>query len=136
MQATLVYWEDEGLMVGRIKEMPGVFSQGATLDELKENIRDAYQLMIEDDQPQLVFDYESTGEETFFCDQRDPKPRSRRLFAFHRPETLHAWLLQPETLRARLRSMPTQAPLNCKGLRDCQVEAITGKYHDSRVEIE
>jgi type I restriction enzyme, R subunit len=74
----------------------------------------------------LPFDYESTGEETFFCDQRDPKPRSRRLFAFHRPETLHEWLLQPETLRTRLRRMPTQDPLDRKGLRDCQVEAIAG----------
>jgi type I restriction enzyme R subunit len=33
----------------------------------------------------LRFDYESTGDETFFRDMRDPKPRSRRLFAFHRP---------------------------------------------------
>ncbi|MEQ9145430.1 MAG: type I restriction-modification enzyme R subunit C-terminal domain-containing protein [Parvibaculaceae bacterium] len=71
----------------------------------------------------LLFDYESTGEETFFRDMRDPKPRSRRLFAFHRPETLDEWLQQPETLRARLRKMP---PLNPSGLRDCQVEAITG----------
>jgi predicted RNase H-like HicB family nuclease len=36
-------------MVGKIQEIPGVFSQGETLDELKENIRDAYQLMMEDD---------------------------------------------------------------------------------------
>jgi type I restriction enzyme R subunit len=71
----------------------------------------------------LVYDYESTGEETFFRDLRDPKPRSRRLFAFHRPETLHDWLRQPETLRMRLGKMP---PLDPKGLRDCQVEAITG----------
>ncbi|MEQ8356096.1 MAG: type I restriction-modification enzyme R subunit C-terminal domain-containing protein [Kiloniellaceae bacterium] len=71
----------------------------------------------------LVFDYESTGEETLFRDLRDPKPRSRRLFAFHRPETLHDWLRQPETLRARLGKMP---PLDPRGLRDCQVEAITG----------
>lgn len=71
----------------------------------------------------LVFDYESTGEETFFRDLRDPKPRSRRLFAFHRPETLHDWLRQPETLRARLGKMP---PLDPRGLRDCQVDAITG----------
>src|SRR5690606_33712995 len=33
----------------------------------------------------LVYGYESTGEETFFHNLRDPKPRSRRLFAFHRP---------------------------------------------------
>jgi type I restriction enzyme R subunit len=71
----------------------------------------------------LIFDYESTGDETLFRDMRDPKPRSRRLFAFHRPETLHEWLRQPETLRARLGKMP---PLDPKGLRDCQIDAIDG----------
>jgi hypothetical protein len=50
----------------------------------------------------LRFDYESTGDETYFRDTRDPKPRSRRVFAFHQPETLHAWLKEPDTLRARL----------------------------------
>jgi predicted RNase H-like HicB family nuclease len=44
---TLEYWEDEGWFVGRLTEIPGVFSQGESLDELKENIRDAYSLMIE-----------------------------------------------------------------------------------------
>lgn len=71
----------------------------------------------------LIYDYESTGEETFFRNQCDPKARSRRLFAFHRPETLHEWLRQSDTLRARLRKMP---PLETKGLRDCQMEAIQG----------
>ena len=36
----------------------------------------------------LPFLYESTGVETFFRDERDPQPRSRRVFTFHRPETL------------------------------------------------
>ncbi len=71
----------------------------------------------------LIYHYESTGEETFFRNLRDPKARSRRLFAFHRPETLHDLVQQPETVRARLRRMP---PLDPKGLRDCQIEAITG----------
>ncbi|MGL6251829.1 MAG: DEAD/DEAH box helicase family protein [Billgrantia desiderata] len=71
----------------------------------------------------LVYHYESTGDETFFCNLRDPKPRSRRVFAFHRPETLHEWLRQTETLRARLRHMPA---LETQGLRDCQIEAIQG----------
>lgn len=71
----------------------------------------------------LIYSYESTGDETFFLDRRDPKPRSRRLFAFHRPETLLEWLQQPDTLRARLAAMP---PLDVSGLRDCQIEAITG----------
>jgi len=44
---TLEYWPDEGGYVGRIKEVPGVFSQGDTVAELEDNIRDAYQLVLE-----------------------------------------------------------------------------------------
>jgi len=50
---TLEYWLDEGWYVGRLKEVPGVFSQGQTLEELKENILDAYNLMIEEDEEAL-----------------------------------------------------------------------------------
>ncbi|MDH5558080.1 MAG: DEAD/DEAH box helicase family protein, partial [Alphaproteobacteria bacterium] len=71
----------------------------------------------------LRFDYESTGEETIFRDMADPKPRSRTVFAFHRPETLLGWLNDGETLRARLTKLP---PLDERGLRDCQVDAIHG----------
>jgi len=70
----------------------------------------------------LPFLYESTGVETFFTNGLDPDPRSRRVFAFHRPETLAAWAAEPMTLRARLRHMP---PLVTTGLWDAQVEAIT-----------
>ncbi len=42
---TLQYWVDDGWYVGRLREVPGVFSQGETLEELEENVRDAYQLM-------------------------------------------------------------------------------------------
>ena len=45
---TLEYWVDEGWYVGRLKEVPGVFSQGVSLQELEGNIRDAYQLMMEE----------------------------------------------------------------------------------------
>ena len=44
---TLEYWEDDGWLVGRLVEVPGVFSQGGTLEELKENIEDAYKVMME-----------------------------------------------------------------------------------------
>ena len=70
----------------------------------------------------LPFLYESTGVETFFRDERDPDPRSRSVFNFHRPETLAEWLTQPDTLRARLQHLP---PLPTHGMRDCQVEGIT-----------
>ena len=46
---TLEYWRDEGWYVGRLKDVSGVFSQGHTLEELKENILDAYNLMIEEE---------------------------------------------------------------------------------------
>jgi len=72
-------------------------------------------------QTPLPFAYESTGEETFFRDLRDPEPRSRRLFAFHQPETIKEWLAQEDSLRARLQHLP---PLITHGLRDCQIEAI------------
>jgi predicted RNase H-like HicB family nuclease len=46
---TLEYWTDEGWYVGKLKEIPGVFSQGETLEELEENIREAYHLMLEEE---------------------------------------------------------------------------------------
>ncbi|MEM8641242.1 MAG: type II toxin-antitoxin system HicB family antitoxin [Cyanobacteria bacterium P01_G01_bin.54] len=48
---TLEYWKDDGWLVGRLRGIPGVFSQGETIAELEENIRDAYQLMTEDAEP-------------------------------------------------------------------------------------
>jgi len=43
---TLEYWKDEGWFVGRLKEIPGIFSQAKTLKELEKNIRDAYKMMM------------------------------------------------------------------------------------------
>jgi predicted RNase H-like HicB family nuclease len=45
---TLEYWIDDDWYVGRLREVPSVFSQGATLAELEENIQDAYRMMTED----------------------------------------------------------------------------------------
>ena len=46
---TLEYWEGEdGWYVGQLREIPGVMSQGRTLTELQDNIRDAYELFMED----------------------------------------------------------------------------------------
>jgi type I restriction enzyme R subunit len=73
----------------------------------------------------LRFLYESTGAETFFRDERDPHPRSRSVFAFHRPETLAELLTKPDTLRHHLARLPFAHPLATDRMRDCQVEAIT-----------
>ena len=48
---TLEYWTDDGWYVGRLKGVPGVFSQGETLEELEENVRDAYRMMVEEEGP-------------------------------------------------------------------------------------
>ena len=80
----------------------------------------------------LPFVYESTGALTRFTDTRDPKPRSREVFNFPRPETMQAWHSRPATLRARLQGLPTLDPT---GLRVCQVNAIEGleaSFQDDR----
>src|ERR1700683_4660274 len=75
----------------------------------------------------LPFIYESTGAETRFTNGYDPDARSRRVFTFHRPETLIEWLrpigenAELPTFRARLRAMP---PLDERGLWGKQAEAI------------
>ncbi|NOR17551.1 type II toxin-antitoxin system HicB family antitoxin [candidate division WOR-3 bacterium] len=43
---TLEYWKDEGWYVGKLKEVPGIFSQAESLKKLEENIREAYNLMM------------------------------------------------------------------------------------------
>lgn len=69
----------------------------------------------------LPFVYQSTGVLTRFTDRRDPNPRSREVFCFHRPETLSEWSGQPKTLRANLQAMPE---LDETGLRPAQIKAI------------
>jgi type I restriction enzyme R subunit len=71
----------------------------------------------------LPFVYVSTGAETLFQDARDPHPRPRPVFAVHRPDTLRATLAAGSSLRARLAALP---PLDPRGLRPCQAEAIEG----------
>jgi len=50
---TLEYWIDKGWYVGRLKEIPGIFSQGETLNELKTNILDAYSLVLKESKESL-----------------------------------------------------------------------------------
>ena len=69
----------------------------------------------------LPFVYESTGAVTRFTDYRDPKPRSRPVFSFYKPETFIELLNKVKTLRSRFYDLPE---LNTEGLRDCQIIAI------------
>lgn len=69
----------------------------------------------------LPFVFESTGTLTRFTDYRDPKPRSRPVFHFHKPDTLGEWIKEADTVRARLREIPA---LDEFGLRPAQKMAI------------
>ncbi len=71
----------------------------------------------------LPFVYESNGSEIYFRDSRDKICRSRRIFAFHKPETLLEMINSDDTLRNRITKLPE---LHKVGLRECQVEAIEG----------
>ena len=100
----------------------------------------------------LPFSFQSTGVETRFTNGLDPAPRSRSVFAFHRPELFAEWLDdaltpslpvggegwgegghslaaetlasfgQPQTFLSRLQKMP---PLVTEGLWPAQITAIT-----------
>lgn len=87
----------------------------------------------------LPFLYQSTGVETRFTNRLDPVPKSRDIFAFHRPDTLGAWAAaepiwlpvvdgapdprsqRPATLRTRLTAMPS---VDAGGLWPPQLEAV------------
>ncbi len=46
LQFRLEYWRDGKWFVGRLKGVPGVFSQAKTLASLEKTIRDAYRMMM------------------------------------------------------------------------------------------
>jgi type I restriction enzyme, R subunit len=98
--------EDEGFHITSVEEQSNEYA-GAKLKYLNNN--------------PLPFIYESTGTLTRFTDKRDPKPRSRRVFSFHQPETIEQWIKQGKSLRDRLQQIP---PLDPAGLRPAQIVAI------------
>ncbi|MBL9020586.1 MAG: DEAD/DEAH box helicase family protein [Myxococcales bacterium] len=98
----------------------------------------------------LPFRYQSTGVLTFFTNGLDPDPRSRRIFQFHRPETLaewleaepvglpevdgrpHPWSQRPASLRMRLKTFPS---LEAAHLWPAQLRAVRNlekSFHDDR----
>ena len=51
---------ETGLYVGWIPGLPGGHSQGETLDELRANLREVLELILEDGEPQLEADFVGT----------------------------------------------------------------------------
>jgi len=48
---TLIYWKSDRFWLGKLLEHPEIMTQGESLEELEENIKDAYLLMALDDVP-------------------------------------------------------------------------------------
>lgn len=69
----------------------------------------------------LTYIYESTGLITRFTNFRDPKPRSRNVFSFYRPESIKEQLRKEKTLRRRFLDL---TELEKGDLRECQFAAI------------
>jgi type I restriction enzyme R subunit len=101
--------EDEGHRLTQVEEQSSRYS--------KEPIKIGG-FLLEGEKP---FVYESTGTITRFTDYRDPKPRGRTVFSFHKPETIANWLKKGKSLRERLLEIPE---LDETGLRPAQIIAI------------
>src|SRR5213594_5195373 len=96
----------DGKAIGTVEAKP----EGHTLIGVEEqsgkygkNLLDVYGKWREP----LPFAYESTGIETQFTNQLDPSPKSRNVFAFHRPETLVEWIQSDTQLNTRLANLLT-----------------------------
>jgi predicted RNase H-like HicB family nuclease len=48
---TMIYWKSDGFWLGKLLEHPEIMTQGETIEELEENLKDAYLLMALDDVP-------------------------------------------------------------------------------------
>ena len=63
MKLTLIVTEGKnGFLIGQIKEIPGVITQGTTVEQVKENIVDALELYLED----MREDFKDTPEKTIY----------------------------------------------------------------------
>ena len=48
----MVYWKGDTFWLGKLLEHPEIMTQGETLKELEENLKEAYLLMAMDDVPE------------------------------------------------------------------------------------
>ena len=49
---TMIYWKGQNFWLGKLKERPEIMTQGRTLKELEENLKDAYSMMVMEDVPE------------------------------------------------------------------------------------
>ncbi len=51
---------DTGLYVGYVPGFPGAHTQGETLDELRENVREVIELLLEEGEPEMEVEFVGT----------------------------------------------------------------------------
>ena len=49
---TMVYWKSERFWLGKLLEHPEIMTQGETLEELEENLKDAYREIVLENVPE------------------------------------------------------------------------------------
>ena len=52
MTLNMIYWKGDQFWVGKLLQHPEIMTQGETLEELEENLRDAYHMMVMEDVPE------------------------------------------------------------------------------------
>src|SRR5438067_2767905 len=113
----------DGKAIGTVEAKP----EGFTLTGVEEQSA-GYAKSLLDIYPRwrepLPFAYESTGIETQFTNQLDPSPKSRNVFAFHKPETLLEYLEPEHQLNTRLTNLLTADQMPKSNLWSAQIEAI------------
>ena len=48
---TMIYWKGEKFWLGKLLERPEIMTQAETVEEMEENLKDAYMMMVMDDVP-------------------------------------------------------------------------------------
>lgn len=51
-QLKMVYWKGERYWLGKLVDHPEIMSQGESVEELEENLRDAYRELLLEDVPE------------------------------------------------------------------------------------
>lgn len=51
-EMTMIYWKGNKFWLGKLKERPEIMTQGRTLNELEENLKDAYHMMVMEEVPE------------------------------------------------------------------------------------
>nr|VFJ66760.1 MAG: hypothetical protein BECKDK2373B_GA0170837_11784 [Candidatus Kentron sp. DK] len=48
----MIYWKSDKFWLGRLIEHPDIMTQGETIEELEENLKDAFMMMTMEDVPE------------------------------------------------------------------------------------